>query len=155
MPIAEIDRLSGSPDGIDLSFPERERTPEGIVEVGIQLDVILSSLSYTKKYYETSGVHHIRTAIHDWMHETTLHPATDAEPNYIAVDETVIQVDDQRHWLYATVDLDSHPLLHVRLFDTRTNRLTIAFLRERAEKHDLIHTTILVDDAHHRQAALN
>jgi putative transposase len=90
------------------------------------------------------------TAIHDWMHKTDLQPASDAEPNQIAADETMIQVNGQRHWLYATVDLDSHRLLHVRLFDTRTSRLTIAFLRERAEKHDLIHTTILVDDAHHR-----
>jgi transposase-like protein len=150
MPIVEIDRLSGTPDGIDLSFPERERTPEEIVEVGIQLDLILSLFSNTIKYYETVDVQRSRTAIHDRMHKTTLHPATDAEPKYIAVDETVIQVDDQRHWLYATVDLVSHLLLHVRLFDTRTSRLTIAFLRERAEKHDLIHTTILVDDAHHR-----
>ena len=83
------------------------------------------------------------------MHKTDLQPASDVEPNYIAVDETVIQVTEQRHWLYATVDLDSNRLLHVRLFHTRTTQLTIAFLREIAEKHDLNHTTFLIDDAHH------
>jgi putative transposase len=83
-----------------------------------------------------------------------LQPASDATPNQIAVDETVIQVNDQRHWLYAAVDPGSNELLHVRLFHTRTTQLTIAFFRELADKHDLDQTTVLVDDAAHLKGAL-
>ena len=88
------------------------------------------------------------------MQKAELQPASDIEPNHIVLDETVIQVDDQRHWLYAAVDPDSNDLLHVRLFHTRTTQLTIAFLRELADNHDLDQTTILVDDAAHLKGAL-
>jgi len=35
--MSEPDRLTGGVDWIELAFPERERTPEPIIEVGIQL----------------------------------------------------------------------------------------------------------------------
>ena len=73
------------------------------------------------------GVERSRPAIHDWVKKIGLQPASDATPNQIAVDETVIQVDDQRHWLHAAVDPDSNELLHIRLFHTRTTQLTIRF----------------------------
>ena len=44
----EIDRLSDSTDWIDLDFVERERTPELIIEVVIQLHLAGLSLSNTK-----------------------------------------------------------------------------------------------------------
>ena len=52
----EIDRLSGSTDWIDLDFVQRERTPEQIIEVGIQLHLAGLSLSNTKQYLERLGV---------------------------------------------------------------------------------------------------
>ena len=42
--MVEFDRLSGDIEWIDLEFVERERAPEQIVEVGIQLH--LAGLSY-------------------------------------------------------------------------------------------------------------
>jgi hypothetical protein len=48
--MAELDRLSKSTEWIDLEFMERERTPEQIVEVGIQLHLAGLSLSNTKQY---------------------------------------------------------------------------------------------------------
>ena len=44
----EIDRLSDGADWIDLNFVERERIPEWIIEVGIQLHLAGLSLSNTK-----------------------------------------------------------------------------------------------------------
>jgi hypothetical protein len=43
--MSEIDRLTGDRDLIDLGFVERERTPEQIVEVGIQLHLAFLSFS--------------------------------------------------------------------------------------------------------------
>jgi hypothetical protein len=50
--MSEIDRLNGDSDWIDLEFVERERTPEEIVEMGIQLHLAGLSLSNTKQYLE-------------------------------------------------------------------------------------------------------
>ena len=46
--MSEIDRLSGITDWIDLDFVERERTPEQIIEFGIQLHLAEISISSTK-----------------------------------------------------------------------------------------------------------
>jgi len=69
--MAEIDRLSGGIDWIDLEFIERERTPERIVEVGIQLHLAGLSLSNTKQYLEGLGVERSRPAIHNWYRRPT------------------------------------------------------------------------------------
>ena len=151
----KTDRLSGGIDWIELEFPERERTPEPIIEVGIQLHLAELSLLNTKQYLETLGVQRSRTAIHNWVLDAGLQPNSDVNPNHVAVDETAIQVNNQRHWLYAAVDSESNQLLHVRLFHTRTTQLTVAFLRELRRKHDLDQTTVLVDDAHHLKATLD
>jgi putative transposase len=67
----------------------------------------------------------------------------------------VIQLDDERWWLYAAVDPTTNDLLHVRLLSTRTTQLTVLFLRELLGKQSLCDATILVDNAHHLTAALS
>jgi transposase-like protein len=151
----EIDRLNRCSDWIDLEFVERERTPEPAIEVGIQLHLAGVSLSNTKQYLEMLGVERSRTAIHDWVQKADLQPTSEADPNHIAIDETVIQVNDERHWLYAAVDPETNQFLHVRLFQTRTTQLTVLFLRELRDKQPLEHVTVLVDNAHHLTAALD
>lgn len=99
--MTEFDRLTESSNWIDLGFVERERTPREIIEVGIQLHVAGISLSNTKQFLEMLGVERSRTAIHNWVQKTDVQPSNDATPNQIAVDETVIQLNDERHWLYA------------------------------------------------------
>jgi len=47
-------------------------------------------------------------------------------PNQIALDETVIPVNNQQKWLYAAADPQSNELLHVRLFATTAATLTKA-----------------------------
>ncbi|MXR40775.1 IS6 family transposase [Halobaculum sp. WSA2] len=152
--MAEFDRLIRGIDWIDLEFVERERTPEQIVEVGIQLHLAGLSLSNTKQYLERLGVERSRTAIHNWVQKADLQPTNDGAPNQIAVDETVIQINDERHWLYAAVDPGTNEFLHVRLFQTRTTQLTVLFLRKLREKQQVEQATFLIDGAHDLNAAL-
>ena len=152
--MSESDRLSCPSDWIDLGFIDRERTPREIVEVGIQLHVAGVSLSNTKQFLERLGVERSRTAIHNWVQKTDVQPSSDAEPDHIAVDETVIQLNDERHWLYAAVDPATNEFLHVRLFQTRTTERTMLFLRELREKVPVTQATILIDDATHLKSAL-
>jgi len=154
MAMAEFDRLSGGSEWIDLEFVERERTPEQIVEVGIQLHLAGLSLSNTKQYLERLGVERSRTAIHNWVQKADLQPTSGGAPNQIAVDETVIRVNDERHWLYAAVDPATNEFLHIRLFQTRTTQLAVLFLRELRDKQQVEQATFLVDGAHHLKAAL-
>jgi len=153
--MVEIDRLNGDTGWIDLAFVERERTPRQIIEVGIQLHLAGVSLSNTKQFLEKLGVERSRTAIHNWVQKADLQPTVEAEPNHIAIDETVIQLDGDRWWLYAAVDTETNKFLHVRLFSTRTTQLTVHFLRELTQKVPVTQATILVDNAHHLKAALS
>lgn len=146
--MAEFDRLDAASDWIGSEFVERERTPREMIEVGIRLHVAGVSLSNTKQFLERLGVERSRTAIHNWVQKTDVQPGIDARPNYIAVDETVIQLDDQRHWLYAAVDPKTNEFLHIRLFQTRTTERTMLFLRELQEKFPVEQATFLVDNAH-------
>ncbi|WP_380675878.1 IS6 family transposase [Salinigranum sp. GCM10025319] len=150
----EFNRLSEPSEWIDLEFVERQRTPEFAIQMGIQLHLAGLSLSNTKQHLERLGVERSRTAIHDWVQKADLQPDSDAEPTQIAVDETVIRVNGQRHWLYAAVDPDTNQFLHVRLFQTRTTQLTLLFLRELREKQQVSDVMFLVDDAHHLKNAL-
>ena len=91
--------------------------------------------------------------MHRWVQKAELQPTGRAEPNHVAVDETVIHLDDERYWLYAAVDPDSTRLLHVELFSTRITANTSMFLSELREKHRVDDTTFLVDGAPWLQTA--
>jgi len=65
--MSENDRITGVSDWIDLDFVERERPPEQIVEVGIQLHLAELLLLNTKQYVESLSVQRSRTAIHNWV----------------------------------------------------------------------------------------
>ena len=97
--MAEIDRLNGDSNWVDLDFVERERTPEEIVEVGIQLYLAGLSFSNTKQHLERLGVQRSRTAMHNWVQKADLQPTETRFSNYIALDETVIQLGTERYWL--------------------------------------------------------
>ncbi|QCS44556.1 IS6 family transposase [Natrinema versiforme] len=152
--MAKIDRLNGCSDWIDLSFVERERTPRRLMELGIRLHLAGLSLSNTVRELEKSGVERSRKAVHDWVQKADLQPTTDANPNHVALDETVIRIDDHQYWLYAAVDPETNRILHIRLFSTTTTALTERFLRELIEKHDVENAVFLVDGAQHLQTAL-
>jgi len=152
--MAEIARLSGCSDWIDLDFVERERTPSELMELGIRLHLSGLSLSNTIQEIEKFGVKRSRKAVHDWVQKADLQPASNANPDHIALDETVIRINGQQFWLYAAVDPETNRFLHIRLFTTTTTALTQQFLRELREKHDIENAVFLVDYAQHLAAAL-
>jgi len=152
--MAEIARLSGSSDWIDLDFVERERTPERAMKLGIQMHVAGLSLSNTVSVLDKLGVKRSRKAVHDWVQKADLQPDGGEAPNQVALDESVIRINDQQYWLYAAVDPATNKFLHIRLFTTYTTALTEIFLRELREKHDVDDAVFLVDDADWLKTAL-
>jgi len=150
----EISRLSGCTDWIDLDFVERQRTPKRAMKLGIQLQLAGLSLSNTVSILEELGVERSRKAIHDWVQKADLQPANGRSPNHVALDETVIRINNEQFWLYAAADPDTNDLLHLRLFATTTTALTEIFLRELRQKHDVESAVFLVDGAQHLQTAL-
>jgi putative transposase len=113
------------------------------------------SLSNTKQILEKLGVQRSRTAIYNWVQKADLQPTGTRSSNYVALDETVIQLGTERYWLYAAVDPKTKDVLHVRPFPTTNSGLAHMFLRELREKHDIAEATFLIDDADHLQATLS
>jgi transposase-like protein len=58
----------------------------------------------------------------DWVQKADLQPASGASPNHVALDESVIRINDQQYWLYAAVDPDTNQFLHIRLFPNYTHQ---------------------------------
>jgi putative transposase len=143
----ENDRLSGSLDEIDLEFVEREATPRFLMKLSIQLHLAGLSLSNTVSVLEMFGVERARSTVHNWVHKSELQPESGRSPDQVAVDETVIRIDDEQYWLYAAVDPDSNELLYTKLEPTRTNAIAHAFFAELREKHDVDDAVFLVDGA--------
>ncbi len=152
--MAEVARLSGRSDWIDLDFVERERTPRQLMELGIRLHLAGLWLSNTVRELEKFGVERSRKAVHDWVHKADLQPANNVKPDHVALDETVIRIKDQQFGLYAAVNPKTNELLHVRLLTTTTTGLTQRFLQELREKYDVEEAVFLVDHAQHPAAAL-
>jgi hypothetical protein len=71
------------------------------------------------------------------VHKADYQPDGGKFPDHVAVDDTVIQLHDERYWLYAAVDPETNELLHTKLEPTRTNVLAHAFFTQRREKHDV------------------
>ena len=89
--MAEITRLSGRSDWIELDFVERERTPSELMKVGIRLHLSGLSLSNTIRELEKFGVERSRKAVHDWVQKADLQPADDASPDHRLVERNVIR----------------------------------------------------------------
>ncbi len=82
-----------------------------------------------------------------WVHKAELQPESGRSPDHVAVDETVIRLNNEQYWLYAAVDPETNELLHTKLEPTRTNVLAHAFFAELREKHDVDDAVFLVDGA--------
>ena len=88
------------------------------------------------------------------MQKADLQPADGANPDHIALGETVIRINGQQFWLYAAVNPDTNKFLHFRLFTTTTTALTRRYLQELQQKYDVSDAVFLVDHAKHLAAAL-
>jgi len=62
---------------------------------GIQVHVGGVSLSNTVELLEWLGVQRSRKAIHDWVQKAELQPESGREPNQIALDDTVIRINNE------------------------------------------------------------
>lgn len=124
------------------------------MQLGIQTHLAGLSLSNTVSLLESLGVERSRKAVHDRVQKAELQPTDGESPNHVAIDETVIRINDRRYWLYAAGDPETNHLLHVRLFPTTTTAVTQLFLRELQQKHDVESAVFLVDSAQHLQTAL-
>ncbi len=147
------DRLNGCLDDIDLDFMEREATPQLFMKLGIQPHLAGLSLSNTVTTLEVFGVERARSTVHNWVHKADLQPEDGRSPDHIAVDETVIRLNDEQYWLYAAVDPKTNELLHTMLEPTTNTVLAQSLLTELAEKHDVEEAVILVDGSHSLQHA--
>ena len=146
-------RLNGSIDQIELGFVEREATPEFLMKLSIQLHLSGLSLSNTVRVCEVFGVQRARSTVHNWVHKADLQPESGKNPDHIAVDETVIQLNNEQYWLYAAVDAETNELLHTTLEPTRNTMIAQQFLTEIEEKHDVSEAVFLIDGAQSLQTA--
>ena len=110
----EISLLVARSDWIDMEFVERERTLEPAMKLGIQSHLAGLSLSNTVSLLADLGVERSRKAVHDWVQKADLRPTDGRSPNHVALDETVIRINSQQYWLYATCNPETDTLLHVR-----------------------------------------
>ncbi len=149
----ENGRLNDSIDQIELGFVEREATPEFLMKLSIQLHLSGLSLSNTVRFLEVFGVQRARSTVHNWVHKANLQPESGKKPDHVAVDETVIQLNDEQYWPYATVDPETNELLHTSLEPTTNTVLAQRFLAEIDEKHDVSEAMFLIDGAQSLQAA--
>ncbi|MCU4744234.1 IS6 family transposase [Natronoglomus mannanivorans] len=138
-------RLSSSIGQIDLDFVEREATPRLLMKLGIQLHLAGLSLSNTVRILEIFGVERVRSTVHNWVHKADLQPNSGRNPDQVAVDETVIRLNDEQYWLYAAVDPESNKSLHTQLEPTITKVIASSFIAELREKHDVDDAVFLVD----------
>jgi transposase-like protein len=133
----ENDLLNGCLEEVDLEFVEREATPQLLMKLSIQLHLAVLSLSNTVSIIEIFGIGRARLTVHNWVRKADLQPESGRYPDHVAVDETVIQLDDEQYWLYAAVDPETNELLHTKLEPTTTKVLAHSFLTELSEKHDV------------------
>ena len=106
--MSENARLNGCLDEIELGFVEREATPKSLMKLGVRLHLAGLSLSNTVFILEIFGVERARSTVHNWVHKADLQPEASRCPDHVAVDETVIQLNDERYWLYAAVDPETN-----------------------------------------------
>ncbi len=144
----ENDRLNGCLNEIELGFVEREATPRFLMKLGIQLHLAGLSLSNTVSILEIFGVERARSTVHNWVHKADLQPEPDRNPDHVAVDETVIRLNNEQYWLYAAVYPKTNELLHSRLEPTTNSMIAQAFFAELREKHDVDDAVFLIDGSH-------
>ncbi|AUX09883.1 transposase [Halalkaliarchaeum desulfuricum] len=143
----EIERLSNAITWIDLSFVERERTPEWAIQAGIRCHLAGISLRDASQYLDELGVQRSHVAIHEWVHKADLQPISTVTADQLAVDEKMIRLHGQEFWLYGAVDPQTNEILHVSLFPTTTKQTTQWFLAELHRRYQLDDVIFLVDDA--------
>ena len=154
MIMPEIARLNGPSNAIELNFVERVYTPRFAMRLGIHLHLAGLSLSKTVSILENFDVDRCRSTVHYWVKQSDLEPQDGRSPDKIALDETVVKIDGEQHWLFAAVDPETNLILHVGVYTARTTVATKLFLRELQDKHEIDDAEFFVDGAPWLQAGL-
>ena len=141
------ERLSECITWIDLSFVERQRTPDWAIQVGIRCHLAGMSTRDASQHLEKLGVQRSHVAIHNWVHKADLQPISTVTADQLAVDEKMVRLHGQDHWLYGAVDPKTNEILHISLFPTTTKQTTRWFLDELHRRYQLDDVVFLVDDA--------
>jgi len=128
---------------------ENERTPTPVRVFGVRLHSMGLSLREVEGVLELLDVDVCFQAVWNWkekLAEEQSDPPT-VEPSRVAVDEKQIEVDGEKKWLYAAIDIESRLLLEVDVYSRRGRDPAAAFLHRLSEKHDVAETEFLVDGA--------
>jgi len=151
----KIERFTGPSGSIELDFVEREVTPQPLMQLSVHLHAAELSLPNTISTLDNSGVDRCRSTVHNWMEKVDLPPEDGKSPNLVAVDETMIQLNNERYWLLAAVAPETNEFLRIRFHPACAFALTKRCLREVREKHDAADALFLVDGALWLQAAFH
>jgi len=115
----EFSRLTLSSSDIQLEFVDREQTLRKLMRFSIHLYLTCLSLPNTVNFLDRFGVDRDRSTAYNWMQKAELQPKDGKSPDHVEVDETIVQITDDRYSLIAAVDPATNEFLHVRLFTTR------------------------------------
>jgi transposase-like protein len=143
----KIERLTECLKWIDLSFVERERTPEWAIQVGIWYHFAAMLLRDASTFLERLGVQRSHVAVHDWVHKAELQPISTVTADQLAVDEKLIRINGTDHWLYGAVDPATNTIVHCRLFPATTKQTTRWFLADIHRQCQPDNVEFLVDSA--------
>ena len=67
------------------------------MKLSIQLHLAGISLSNTVSFLEVFSVERVRSTVHNRVHKTNLQPEDRQNPDHVAVDETVIRLNDEQY----------------------------------------------------------
>lgn len=71
------------------------------------------------------------------VHNAKLQPSPSRHLDHVAVEETVIRLNDEQYWPYPAVDTESNELLYAE-FEPATNKaIADSFFQKLSEKHDI------------------
>ena len=85
------------------------------------------SLRDASQFLDELGVQRSHVAVHEWVHKANLQPISTVTADQLAVDEKMIHLNGQDHWLYGAVDPRTNKILHLSLFPTTTKQTTHGF----------------------------
>ena len=151
----KIGRLNGVSDAIELDFVDRGATPKPTIKLAVHLHLGGLSLSDTISVLDSFAIERARSTVHNWVQKADLEPEAGRDPDMIALDETVVKIEEERFCVYCAVDANDNEIQHLKLYPTRNLALTKMFLRELNEKHQIEDAEFLVDGAPWLQAGLH
>jgi len=75
-------------------------------------------------------VKHYLSTVYNWAYKADTQPDVGRSPDHVAVDGTVIRLNNKLYWLYAAVDPDTNESLHTKSKLTRIYIISWLFLQK-------------------------